>query len=171
MRMDAKSVRNMYSIIAVTNKHTAKLHHVGSLYISEWVSWIFSSHLTNSLRSSPPDVKAISDLRCHRNFIFRFLREREIHRKWEARGQALAFRHDMNSVADTIWSPIFSFTLFINIIPLLKSDLSHKCQVDSFIHFQNEESQFTAPISWIFSGLPLLSQNNKILIKLAMLSS
>ena len=28
-----KSVRNMYSIIAVTNKHTAKLHHVGSLYI------------------------------------------------------------------------------------------------------------------------------------------
>ena len=31
--MDAKSVRNMYSIIAVTNKHTAKLHHVGSLYI------------------------------------------------------------------------------------------------------------------------------------------
>ena len=33
--MDAKSVRNMYSIIAVTNKHTAKLHHVGSLYISQ----------------------------------------------------------------------------------------------------------------------------------------
>ena len=31
--MDAKSVRNMYSIIAVTNKHTAKLHHVGSLYV------------------------------------------------------------------------------------------------------------------------------------------
>ena len=31
--MDAKSVRNMYSNIAVTNKHTAKLHHVGSLYI------------------------------------------------------------------------------------------------------------------------------------------
>ena len=31
--MDAKSVRNMYSIIAVTNKRTAKLHHVGSLYI------------------------------------------------------------------------------------------------------------------------------------------
>jgi len=31
--MDAKSVRNMYSIIAVTNKHTAKLYHVGSLYI------------------------------------------------------------------------------------------------------------------------------------------
>ena len=31
--MDARSVRNMYSIIAVTNKHTAKLHHVGSLYI------------------------------------------------------------------------------------------------------------------------------------------
>ena len=31
--MDAKSVRNMKSIIAVTNKHTAKLHHVGSLYI------------------------------------------------------------------------------------------------------------------------------------------
>jgi len=29
--MDAKSVRNMYSIVAVTNKHTAKLHHVGSL--------------------------------------------------------------------------------------------------------------------------------------------
>ena len=23
----------MYSIISVTNKHTAKLHHVGSLYI------------------------------------------------------------------------------------------------------------------------------------------
>jgi len=31
--MDAKSVRNMQSIIAVTNEHTAKLHHVGSLYI------------------------------------------------------------------------------------------------------------------------------------------
>ena len=31
--MDAKSVRNMASITAVTNKHTAKLHHVGSLYI------------------------------------------------------------------------------------------------------------------------------------------
>ena len=31
--MDAKSVQNMQSIIAVTNKHTAKLHHVGSLYI------------------------------------------------------------------------------------------------------------------------------------------
>jgi len=24
------------SIIAVTNKHTAKLHHVGSLYILQW---------------------------------------------------------------------------------------------------------------------------------------
>ena len=33
--MEAKSVRNMYSIIAVTNKHTAKLHQVGSLFISE----------------------------------------------------------------------------------------------------------------------------------------
>jgi len=32
-RMEAKSVRNMQSIIAVTNKHTAKLHHVGSIYI------------------------------------------------------------------------------------------------------------------------------------------
>ena len=31
--MDAKSVRNMYSIIAVINKHIAKLHHVGFLYI------------------------------------------------------------------------------------------------------------------------------------------
>ena len=31
--MDAKSVRKMYSIIAVTNIHIAKLHHVGSLYI------------------------------------------------------------------------------------------------------------------------------------------
>jgi len=31
--MDAKSVRNMYSIIAVTVKHIAKLHHVGFLYI------------------------------------------------------------------------------------------------------------------------------------------
>ena len=31
--MEAKSVRNMQSNIAVTNKHTAKLHHVGSLYI------------------------------------------------------------------------------------------------------------------------------------------
>ena len=30
---EAKSVRNMYSNIAVTNKHNAKLHHVGSLYI------------------------------------------------------------------------------------------------------------------------------------------
>ena len=28
-----KSFRNMKSIIAVTNTHTAKLHHVGSLYI------------------------------------------------------------------------------------------------------------------------------------------
>ena len=31
--MEVKSVRNMYSIIAVTNKHTAKLLNVGSLYI------------------------------------------------------------------------------------------------------------------------------------------
>jgi len=31
--MDAKSVRNMYSNIAVINKHTANLHHAGSLYI------------------------------------------------------------------------------------------------------------------------------------------
>jgi hypothetical protein len=31
--MDANSVRNMYSIIAVTNKHIAKFRHVGSLYI------------------------------------------------------------------------------------------------------------------------------------------
>ena len=31
--MEAKSVRNMQSIIAVTNKHTAKLHHVGSICI------------------------------------------------------------------------------------------------------------------------------------------
>ena len=31
--MDAKSVRNMKSITAVTKKHTAKLHHGGSLYI------------------------------------------------------------------------------------------------------------------------------------------
>ena len=31
---DARSKKHqMYSIIAVTNKHTAKLHHVGSLYI------------------------------------------------------------------------------------------------------------------------------------------
>jgi len=31
--MDAKSVRNVWSNIAVTNKHTAKLHHIGSFYI------------------------------------------------------------------------------------------------------------------------------------------
>ena len=31
--MEANSVWNMQSIIAVTNKHTARLHHVGSLYI------------------------------------------------------------------------------------------------------------------------------------------
>jgi hypothetical protein len=31
--MDAQSVRNVYSNIAVTDKHTAKLHHVGSLYV------------------------------------------------------------------------------------------------------------------------------------------
>ena len=31
--MEAKSVQNTYSNIAVTNKHTAKLHHVGSLSI------------------------------------------------------------------------------------------------------------------------------------------
>jgi hypothetical protein len=31
--MDSNSVRNMYNITAVTYKHTAKLHHVGSLYI------------------------------------------------------------------------------------------------------------------------------------------
>ena len=30
---EAKSVRNMYSNIAFTNKHTAKLHHVGYFYI------------------------------------------------------------------------------------------------------------------------------------------
>ena len=39
--MDAKSVRNMYSIIAVTNKHTGKLHHVGSLYILEVIKVYF----------------------------------------------------------------------------------------------------------------------------------
>ena len=33
LKMDAKRVRNMYSNIAVTNKHTAKIHHVGSFYI------------------------------------------------------------------------------------------------------------------------------------------
>ena len=31
--MDAKSVRNMYSNIAVTSKSTAKLHHFGSFYV------------------------------------------------------------------------------------------------------------------------------------------
>jgi hypothetical protein len=39
LRMDANSVRNMYSIIAVNNKYTAKLHHVGSLYILTYDSW------------------------------------------------------------------------------------------------------------------------------------
>jgi hypothetical protein len=33
---DAESVRNMQSNIAVTNKHTAKLHRVGSLYIENF---------------------------------------------------------------------------------------------------------------------------------------
>ena len=33
LKMDAKSVRNMQSNIAVANKHTAGLHHVGSFYI------------------------------------------------------------------------------------------------------------------------------------------
>ena len=46
--MDAKSVRNMESIIAVTNRHTAKLHHVGSLYIltqyNSGLSMITSKH-------------------------------------------------------------------------------------------------------------------------------
>ena len=37
--MEAKSVRNMQSITAVTNKHTAKLHHVGSLYILTYDAW------------------------------------------------------------------------------------------------------------------------------------
>ena len=32
--MDPKSARNMYSNIALTNKHTAKLHLVGSFYVS-----------------------------------------------------------------------------------------------------------------------------------------
>jgi hypothetical protein len=104
----------------------------------EWDSCIFSSHPTNSLRSRLPDDKAISVLRCHRNFILRFIRGRETHRKWEVGGHALAFRHHMNSVADTIWSSILPFMMFINIIPLLKSDLSRICQVESFIHFQNE---------------------------------
>jgi hypothetical protein len=31
--METNSFQNMYSIFAVTNKHTVKLHHVGSLYI------------------------------------------------------------------------------------------------------------------------------------------
>jgi len=101
----------------------------------EWVPCIFSSHCTNSLRSWLPDDKVISVLRCHRNFILRFHREREIRRKWEARGHALAFCHHMNSAADTIWSHIFPFMLFINIIPLLKSDLSHIHQVDFFHTF------------------------------------
>jgi hypothetical protein len=32
--MDANGVRNMYSVTAVINEHTAKLHHIGSLYKS-----------------------------------------------------------------------------------------------------------------------------------------
>ena len=103
----------------------------GVLY--EWVSCIFSYQFTNSLRSRLPDDKAISVLRCHRNLILRFRRGWGTHRKWEAQGHALAFRHYMNSVAGTIWSSILSFMLFINVIPLLKSDLSRICQADSFI--------------------------------------
>jgi hypothetical protein len=54
LRMDANSVRNMYSIIAVTNKHTAKLHHVGSLYIllgKVTVSEKYNSVIHKSLNS------------------------------------------------------------------------------------------------------------------------
>ena len=53
--MDAKSVRNMQSIIAVTNKHTANLHHVGSLYILR-ISVVITVNFTArrcQLRSAP----------------------------------------------------------------------------------------------------------------------
>ena len=41
--MDAKSVRNMYSYIAVTIKHTAEQHHVGSfIYITYFLPHCYS---------------------------------------------------------------------------------------------------------------------------------
>jgi len=49
--MDAKSIRNMWSIIAFTNKHTAKLHHIGSLYI------LFSNNLNRKLITINISVK------------------------------------------------------------------------------------------------------------------
>ena len=50
--MDAKNVRNMYSIIAVTNKHTAKLHHVDSLYIRVLQGIHSETHKTLDLNSA-----------------------------------------------------------------------------------------------------------------------
>ena len=64
--MEAKSVRNMYSIIAVTNKHTAKLHHIGSLYILTYdtrklkhiLNWlVFAKLVTVSSLSFPGSWK------------------------------------------------------------------------------------------------------------------
>jgi len=40
--MDAKSDRNMYSNFAVANKHTARLHQVGFLYIYRY--WTSNGH-------------------------------------------------------------------------------------------------------------------------------
>ena len=51
--MDAKSVRNMYSIIAVINKHTAKLHHVGSLYILNYDARKLKHKMLNTFITIP----------------------------------------------------------------------------------------------------------------------
>ena len=60
--MDAKSVRNIESIITVTNKHTAKLHHVGSLYILTYDARKLK-HKTQHVSSKSSCVK------CVKNFI------------------------------------------------------------------------------------------------------
>jgi hypothetical protein len=46
----------MYSIIAVNNKHTAKLHHVGSLYILTYVA----RKLKHKIVVSPDDGHTVA---------------------------------------------------------------------------------------------------------------
>ena len=56
--MDAKSVRNMQSNIAVTNKHTAKLQHVGSFI---YILYMFLTKSVNycSLHIRPSERQAM----------------------------------------------------------------------------------------------------------------
>jgi hypothetical protein len=62
--MDANSVRNMYSIIAVTNKHTAKLHHVGSLYILTRNTWKYQAECMCEYYTHISDIEDSSTPAC-----------------------------------------------------------------------------------------------------------